>query len=557
VSVPRTARARGWVAGLAVALLALAAAPVAAAHSSVSATQPANDAIVQEAPDRVSVIYTEPVETAFGALRVYDSAARRVDTGELLRPSPDTVAVALEDGLPDGTYTVTWQVISADSHPIHGAFVFHIGAPGANAAGIAEQVENQGIPQSVNVSAGIVRFAGFGALILAAGGVIAILFYFGPAAERVRRLLWAIVAGAAGLLALCGPPALVLQGAEAGGFSVGEAAKWDVVSAVLDTRYGQVIAVRTVVALLLLLTALGLRSLGKRARDLEIVAGLAAAALVVTPGLAGHARVSGGVSLLADAAHVAAASIWVGGLTFVVIGLLVAREDRWPLASTCVPRFSTFAVGSVAVLLLAGVINGYLQVKSWDALFNTTYGQLLIVKVALILPLLALGAFNNRFAVPSIRAGASSEPERRRFLRMAGAELMIMAVIVGVTAALVAEPPAKAAAAQAAIASQPKGALLAGPFHLEVEAKPGTAGTNDIVFDVVHGEDIAEISLQASLPSEDIGPLEFEAEKAGPKRWVVEDAELAIAGTWDFRVQIRQGEFDAFAETVPITIGTG
>ncbi len=173
VSVPRTARARGWVAGLAVALLALAAAPVAAAHSSVSATQPANDAVVQEAPDRVSVIYTEPVETAFGALRVYDSAARRVDTGELLRPSPDTVAVALEDGLPDGTYTVTWQVISADSHPIHGAFVFHIGAPGANAAGIAEQVENQGIPQSVNVSAGIVRFAGFGALILAAGGVIA------------------------------------------------------------------------------------------------------------------------------------------------------------------------------------------------------------------------------------------------------------------------------------------------------------------------------------------------------------------------------------------------
>jgi copper transport protein len=555
VSVRRAARARGRLAGLAVALVALAVAPAAAAHSSVVATQPANDTVVQEAPDRVSVIYNEPVETAFGALRVYDSSAKRVDTGDLIRPSSDTVAVELEDDLPDGTYTVTWRVVSSDSHPIHGAFVFHIGAPGANAAGIAEQVEGQGIPRSVSLSAGIVRFAGFGALLLAAGGVVALLFFFDAATARVRRLLWTIVAGAAALLALCGPPALVLQGAEAGGFSVGEAAKWDVVSAVLDTRYGQVIAVRTVVALLLLLTAIALRSLGSRTRDLEVVAALAAAALVVTPALSGHARVSGGVSLVMDIAHVAAAAIWTGGLAFVVVGLLVAREDRWPLASSCVPRFSTFAVGSVAVLLVAGSVNGYLQVKSWDALFTTTYGQLLLVKIALILPLLALGAFNNRFAVPNIRAGASSEPERRRFLRMAGAEIGIMLVIVGVTAALVAEPPAKAQAAVQQLSGQPRGELLAGPFHLAIEAKPGTAGTNDIVMQVIHGEDIAEITAEATLPSQDIGPLELEATQAGPRRWIVEDADLAIPGTWDLRVQIRQGEFDAFAESIPLTIG--
>jgi copper transport protein len=557
VSVRRAARIRGSIVGLAAALAALAAAPGAAAHASVVTTQPANDTVVQEAPERVSVIYNEPVETAFGALRVYDSSAKRVDTGDLIRPSADTVAVELENDLPDGTYTVTWRVVSSDSHPIHGAFVFHIGAPGANAAGIAEQVEGEGIPRSVSLSAGIVRFAGFGALLLAAGGVIALLFFFGAASERIRKLLWTVVAGAAGLLALCGPPALVLQGAEAGGFSVAEAAKWDVVSAVLDTRFGQVIAVRTVVALLLLLTALALRSLGSRTRDLEVVAGIAAAALVCTPALAGHARVSGGLSLVSDVAHVAAASIWTGGLAFVVIGLLVAKEDRWPLASSCVPRFSAFAVGSVAVLLVAGAVNGYLQVESWNALFNTTYGQLLIVKILLILPLLALGAFNNRFAVPNIRAGATSEPQRRRFLRMAGAEIAIMLTIVGVTAALVSEPPAKAAITEAALTGQPRAQLLAGPYHLEVEATPGTAGTNDIVFTVIHGDEIAELTAQATLPSEDIGPLEFEAVQEGPKRWVVKDAQLAIAGTWDFRVQIRQGEFDAFAETVPLTIGTG
>jgi hypothetical protein len=83
-------------------------------------------------------------------------------------------------------------------------------------------------------------------------------------------------------------------------------------------------------------------------------------------------------------------------------------------------------------------------VRVWRGLWETTYGRLLLAKLALVLPLLALGAYNNRFAVPRLKAGIASAVERTRFLRTAGAELAPMAAIVGVTAVLVAQPPARA-----------------------------------------------------------------------------------------------------------------
>ena len=108
------------------------------------------------------------------------------------------------------------------------------------------------------------------------------------------------------------------------------------------------------------------------------------------------------------------------------------------------PRFSTLAVGAVGALLVAGTINGYLQVREWQGLWETTYGLLLLAKIALVLPLLALGAFNNRYAScrgsgresppPSSGAGSS---------RAVSAELALMTVIVGVTAVLVSAPPAR------------------------------------------------------------------------------------------------------------------
>ena len=124
-----------------------------------------------------------------------------------------------------------------------------------------------------------------------------------------------------------------------------------------------------------------------------------AIAALATPVAVSHASVSGRLATLADSAHIAAARTWIGGLAFLTAALLLAGTARWTLATTAVPRFSRIAVVAVAVVIAGGIVNAYLQVRSWSALWETTYGRLLLAKIALLLPLLGLGALNNRYAV--------------------------------------------------------------------------------------------------------------------------------------------------------------
>jgi copper transport protein len=280
-----------------------------------------------------------------------------------------------------------------------------------------------------------------------------------------------------------------------------------------------------------------------------------AAALVPTPSLSGHASVSGDLSLVADVAHIAAAAVWTGGLAFVLAALLAAGAERWPLAARAVPRFSLLAVGSVAVLLVAGVVNGYEQVGAWRGLWETTYGWLLLAKVALVLPLLALGAYNNRYAVPRLRREIASRAEQLRFLRMAGAELALVLAIVGVTSVLVAEPPARASVA-------PRGpyATTVALGHLEanIVADPAKAGANVIhIYLTDHSgrpADVDELRVSSSLPSKRIGPLRFEAHPLAPGHYAVHGAHFALAGDWQLRIEARRGEFEALTATASIPI---
>ena len=245
------------------------------------------------------------------------------------------------------------------------------------------------------------------------------------------------------LLSLAG---IGLQGAQASGLGIDAALRRSLIGDVLDTRFGHAWLLRAALAMLLASVALmAARRTERGDASLAAVACGLGVLIAATPAVSGHARVEGGVALASDSVHVIAASAWAGGLAFLLIALWRAQgEERWQFTARAVPRFSALAVVSIATLLTAGVINGFLEVGSWRGLWETTYGQLLLVKVALVLPVLALGAFNNRVSVPRLRARIASALERRRFLVSVAVELALAVVIVGVTAALVAEPPAKA-----------------------------------------------------------------------------------------------------------------
>ncbi len=528
------------------ALVALAVVPAAGAHARLTTTEPANDAVLEQSPRFVLLRFDEPVETAFGAIRVYDSRARRVDSGKVEQPSGKEVRIPLAQRLARGTYTATWRVVSADGHPVSGAFVFHVGAPSANSAGVASQVLGSGTPRSVTVAFTIVRALDFLLLLLVGGGTLMLVVGLarapGGARSKLSRLL-AISAVGLAVIALAG---IVLEGAKAGGFGLGDAVHWDVVSSELGTRFGKVWAAQAGLAITAALL------LAARRMTFALVP---AALLLLTPSASGHASVSGGLALVADVAHVTAAAVWVGGLAALVLALVWAGGKRWELAVTAVPRFSMLAVGAVSVLLVSGTTSGYLQVRAFRGLWETTYGQLLLVKIALVLPLLALGLYNNRRAVPRLRERLATATERTRFLRTAAAELALMVAIVSVTAVLVSEPPARAEVA-------PRGPYATtaplGDLELNLVVDPAKAGPNQIHLYLTNPSgqptDVDEATVSATLASRQIGPIRMEAHPAGPGHFVVHGAQLALAGDWQLRVEVRRGEFNAKAATVSVPI---
>ena len=218
------------------------------------------------------------------------------------------------------------------------------------------------------------------------------------------------------------------------------------------------------------------------------------------------------------------------------------------------------AVVAVGLLILAGTINGYLQIRSWSGLWETEYGLLLLAKIALVLPLLGLGAYNNRYAVPRLRAGVAEPRERRRFLQAAGVELAIMVVIVAVTAFLVNAAPPKDAMAAHGGGDTTAEVDLGEEITATVRVEPGTVGTNEIHLEFASGHEETEASefeevvVSASLPSAEIGPLRYTAEPEGHAGYVVSDASFGLVGEWQLRIEARRGEFELLTGTTTIQI---
>jgi copper transport protein len=543
---------RTWGAALVVAFATLVPASSALAHSTLLSTEPARGTVVEHSPERVLLRFDEPVDTTLGSLAVFNGDGERVDSERITQPAPEQIAVAIDQELERGTYTVAWRAISADSDPINGAWVFHVQAEGPQPSGIAAQVlENNDFTVSAFFLGG--RFLDFLLLLFCVGGIAALILALRMAAPEVRQRLLRYLRTFAIALAVVALLGIVFQGAAAGGLSLREAFTWDVASSVAtDTRYGNMSLIRAGLALgIAVIAVLALRAGGRLSGPLAAVAVLFGLGMVVTPGFSGHATVEGPVAMVADAAHVQTAAVWVGGLLFVVAGLLFAGRERWALAASSVPRFSNMALVSVAILVAAGTLNGYLQIRAWRGLWDTEYGILLLIKVGIVLPLLAFGAYNNRYAVPRLRAETASPVAQRRFLRFTGVELVLMAAVVGVTAGLVNAPPAKTEVAMHEPVEQ---AVEIGPFMSHVTVMPGMPGNNEIHFEFEEGRP-DEVLVSASLPARDIGPLRYTAERGmEPNSLVVEDANLPLAGDWRLRLEARRGEFELFTKNIVVPI---
>ena len=545
-----------------------AAAPAARAHAIVQHTIPGIDAVVERSPEQVVMHFNEPVEIAFGAIRVFDSTAERVDTGEVdyVEDDPTGVEVGLEPNLPDGTYTVTWRVISADSHVISEAFVFHVGEPGAKPQGIAAEVlagQDQA-GATVGAAFAVVRVIGFASLLVLVGAVIFLLYVWQVAAPeesppRFHRL-WRrlLVSGWAGLLvASC--LSLPLQAAQAGGTTLAGGLAADALSSVLSTRFGQVMALRA----LLLLVAAGLwvwlRPRAERKDTaFEVVADAICLGLLVCTALAGHAGSTPPVAINVpvDVLHLLSVAAWVGGLSVLVAAAFPSFGDSTTGLARVVSRYSDVAVVAVAVVVITGTWQTFVEVKALSA-FDTPYGWTLLTKIALFLPLVGLGAINNRWAKPRIeKAGDPVEQQKglSTLKRLVAIEVVLAVAVVSVTAFLVNLPPARVAAG------------IDGPFitdvalgedELNVLVDPNKVGENEVHLTVTTPEgapvDVREMRVLFTMPAESIGPIVGQGTKLAKGHFVVQGHQLSVGGRWTLEVVARISRFEEVRTRVPVT----
>ncbi|CAM5406771.1 hypothetical protein SGRIM128S_03393 [Streptomyces griseomycini] len=189
---------------LAVAGALLAGAAPASAHAALTGSDPRQGAVVDRAPTRVSLTFSEPIAVSDDAVRVLDPKGKRVDKGAPANPSGTTYSVQLLSGLPDGTYTVAYQVVSADSHPVAGAFTFSVGAPSETSVPVSAQAADDG---PVGWLYGFGRYVSYAGFVVMVGGAAFVLACW-PRGSGVRAVQRLVVSGwlapTAATLALAG-----------------------------------------------------------------------------------------------------------------------------------------------------------------------------------------------------------------------------------------------------------------------------------------------------------------------------------------------------------------
>jgi copper transport protein len=559
------------------AVLAIGGATPALAHATVVGSDPAESSRLQAAPAKVTITFSEDVSVGAGFLKVVDGKSNIVSQGDA-KSNGRNVTVPLKSGIGDGSYIVSYRITSADSHPIDGAYAFVVGdGPLVAATG---SVLGGGTDGAVTKVFDVARFVGFLGIVLLGGLVFVVLCWpAGRTDPRARRLIWygwwATTIGAV--------LGIVLQGPYAAGSGLLDVLNSSLLKTTLGTTYGRMLCARLI--LLGVLAALAVRILREpqgtaeksRARD-EDLAAICGLGVLATYGGVGHAAAGSAptLALLSDTSHLAAASVWIGGLVILVACLLPRR--RTAELAEALPRYSRLALGCVGVLAVTGTYQAWREVWPIPALWSTTYGQLLLAKIIGFLLIVAVAYFSRqavqrRYVRPVVHALAVkedgsvatiSEPEAaalsqdrqlvRRLRTSVGIELALGIVVLAVAAVLVSQPPARTTF----VKPVDKTVALASGGTAQVELTPAKVGQNTLtvkVFDQGGKQvDARAVTATEALPSDQYGPLDVPMQKTGTGQYSSSSVALTKTGNWELVIRVQMSEFDRDVVQVDVKV---
>ena len=545
---PRRALA-AWV-GLLFGLLGVLLAPAApaSAHAALVASDPSNGTIVPDAPNKVTLTFSESVQLLNGKIQILAPDGTRADQGEPTAAGT-TITIPLRTGGGRGTYLVSYRVISADSHPVAGSLTYSVGAASTPPS---EEGFTETVDPVVRTLIPVAKYLGYAGLVLLVGPVLVLALLWPHRLSRSgpARLVWTGV----GLVLLSTLLSLWLQAPYATGTGLFGAGLGDLRD-VLGSTFGAVMLVRlgVICAAAFLLRPLLRGSGGEGRSDLALLGVLGVAALATWP-LTGHPTASpvAGVSVVVDAIHLSAMAVWVGGLVM-LFAFLLPRADERELGAI-LPIWSRWAFTAVGALILAGVVQALIEVASFAGLVNTTYGQMILVKSGLVAAAVGIAALSRRMV---LNRSAATGPRRLR--RAVLAELLITAVVLGVTSVLVQIPPPRSAVAadSATTSTTISQTLRSNTMSLQVDVFPATVGNNSIHLYAYTLDNkplpVVEWTATAALADKNIEPIEVPLLRITDFH-AIGDIALPMAGEWTLKFTVRTSDIDRSTLTATVTI---
>ena len=561
---------------LACAILLGVQSQVAEARANLARSEPSANSILDTPPDRITIWFTEPMESRFSEIQVLNNAGARADNGDSTVDANDLTVMSVSlPPLPGGTYTVAWRSLSTvDGHTLRGSFVFSVGEP------ISETAAERGldVPLFQSPEEPFIRWLLLLSALALTGGLVFELLVSGPVLtaagtrsplgrlrprlrSRSQRLLWfALIV----FLAASGAQFLT-QAASAFDTQLAAAAGAPAIELLQQTEWGRVWLYRAglavlVGALFLIPLIVRFRRAPRQDRLITITLWLALIAslgILLTISMTSHAAATIGIArfaLINDMVHLTAAAVWVGGLMHLIAGTPlfiggISESPRRHALSRLVRRFSAAAALSVVVLILTGVYSAWAQVTEFAAL-DTPYGTALIAKVAVIAVLLLIAAVNLIWVRPRLRGSSNAARWLRRTVVAEVALTVLVILAVGFLTAL--EPARQVASRVLALHHQEltfSDTIEGAEVTLVVE--PARVGANTFTVKLADRlgnpiDDAADVRLRVSYLEADFVEESVPTVNIGGGEYVLSDRTISIVGAYQAELLVQRPDiFDA------------
>jgi len=563
--------------GIVAALFTLLAIPDGdvAAHANLSRAEPAPDSELPESPERIVLWFSEGIESGLADIRVLNNRGEGVDNDDVSTVGDPVESVFISlPALENGTYTVSWANLSTvDGHRVRGSYLFSVGEA------ISGEVELASQPTISNPREPYLRWFVLLGSLSVAGGLVLELAVWRPVLQgvgrrissaRLSRQTGLLYAGGMAVLGIASVAQLLSQAGSSFEISWIDAIG-DPLHDTLDTDWGRAWLWRSGLFIVLSI-ALIVRYVRRSALvdhqdgsdpeppDYAAYAALAAALfLLATITLVSHAGATPELALpaqLSDYLHLVGAAVWAGGVFHLALAILPAlrgesARDRRRFLAGAIPRFSTVAIIGAVVLAASGVFSAWAQVTTIPSL-GVPYGVTLMVKIAVIVPLLVLAGVNHRWVR---RRLARSDAANRWLTRTVIGEASIAVVVLLLAGLLTSMEPARQVAAREG-RGLPDGFsdnTISENLEIEVAVEPAKTGRNQIRISLTDRrgtpiQDATDVRVRLSFLEEDLGEVSVPLDNAGDGVWVLNDAVIALVGVWQIEADVtRLTGFDARA----------